>query len=276
MARIEAFKAIFPNMEKDPGLTRVSQLRYEESCLQNSSDRQPCEVDFSVSTVLYEQLLGQGILEDVPLDGIYVYETFDHKNLYSGVWALTSVDDLFSGKIKKHELMFTNDELFLKKYRQQTGIEGVPVLLTYAPDAKINDLIRFVIQNQKPRRFEAGNKRHCLWKVVDPELIARFKNEFSHLTSVYIADGHRRCAAVVASTREMHRSWQVDENRPDAWFSSLYISADQLASYEFNRLAKPAEAENILPPKSTWVEPKIPFGLLMRRIDHCIPGENAA
>lgn len=86
--------------------------------------------------------------------GIYVYEVIYKTYRQTGIWALTSLDDYKKGGIRIHELTFADSIRRIKNYRQNTRLEGSPILLAYAPDITINRIIA---------ETRTKNKKKLLW-----------------------------------------------------------------------------------------------------------------
>jgi uncharacterized protein (DUF1015 family) len=80
-----------------------------------------------------QSLLEQDQLYREELPGIYIYEVVHQTYRQTGVWALTSLEDYREGRIKIHELTFADSVRRMKNYRENTGLEGSPILLTYFP-----------------------------------------------------------------------------------------------------------------------------------------------
>jgi uncharacterized protein (DUF1015 family) len=167
-------------------------------------------------------------LEDEP--GIYIYEIVHRDYRQTGIWALTSVKDYASGKIKIHEQTLADSERRICNYRKYTGFEGSPVLLTYPPDSAINQIIAETCAVQK--KSTVGNKKglHRIWKIQDIDTIKELIAAFANIEQVYLADGHHRLAA----TERL-----ASENGADALISSLYIASDQLRIIDYHRLFIP-------------------------------------
>ena len=50
--------------------------------------------------------------------------------------------------------------------------------------------------------FEARDGiRHCVWRVDEPETVARMEEAFGQIPATYIADGHHRAASAVKVTK---------------------------------------------------------------------------
>lgn len=169
---------------------------------------------------------------------IYVYETDNAQGRQTGIWALTDLTDYHRGNIVAHEKILPEGEKEIRAYRERVGLEGAPVLLTYADNRVIDMLIRKVTSSYTPEIFYDAGKAHKLWQVTLPDLIRQFEAAFKLLQMVYVADGHHRLAA--AATMH-HKSQQ--------WISTLYVAVSQLRICGFHRVVIPGteiSTDNVL------------------------------
>jgi len=176
--------------------------------------------------------------EEMP--GIYVYEVVHQTYSQTGIWALTDLADYTDGDMKIHELTFADSVRRMKNYRESTGLEGSPVLLTYPPDGTINAIIA-VTRVSRPKAT-LGNPQgvHRLWKVDDRAMQEKLMETFGQIDKVYLADGHHRLESAVQLAEEQRENG----SRVYAAISSLYMATDQLRIEEYNRVVIPAEPLN--------------------------------
>lgn len=176
--------------------------------------------------------LGQLQIEEYP--GIYVYQIIHPGYRQTGIWALTDICDFTNGKIKVHELTLADTEQQIRTYREKTGIEGSPVLLTYKPSLAINNSIDETCAKTKKTTFADKNNLHHIWKIEDPSALQTLTNAFKEIGNVYVADGHHRLAGTASLPCE----------KGSTFFSSLYVATDQLRIREYYRIIIP----------DTWVD----------------------
>jgi uncharacterized protein (DUF1015 family) len=170
--------------------------------------------------------------------GIYVYEVIRENYRQTGIWALTSLEDYIGGAIKIHELTFDDSVRRLKNYRQNTGLEGSPILLTYAPDITINRIIAEVRAEMGPS-FVIGNEhgQHRLWKIENEGLLKQLVDAFAGIETVYLADGHHRIESSARLAVEQRAKGLVAFDT----ISSLYMATDQLRIEEYDRIVIPSQ-----------------------------------
>ncbi|MBS1525971.1 MAG: DUF1015 domain-containing protein [Bacteroidetes bacterium] len=158
--------------------------------------------------------------------GIYVYETVHSGRKQTGVWALTDLNDYRSGKIKVHEQTLADSVRRLRNYREHTGLEGSPVLLTYHPDKLINQVIADVKRNKADMALGNSHGMHRLWKVSDHGQQELLVLAFKRIDRVYLADGHHRLES--AASLPVYGS-----------ISSLYMATDELRIEPYDRVVIP-------------------------------------
>lgn len=179
------------------------------------------------------------VLVKEQLPTIYIYQVQQDGMLQTGIWALTHIDDYLKGKIKKHELTVERREKLLAEYLQQTELDANPVLITYHPIAKVDEIID-AYTSQKPIMdfdFEDGT-HHKVWTINNQEDLGVIIDEFNSLPAVYIADGHHRIASMAKMAIQQRKISGKDEHANFNYFSSAYFNTKQVQVLAFNRLVK--------------------------------------
>ncbi len=161
--------------------------------------------------------------EEIP--GIYVYEVIHKSYRQTGIWALTSLEDYKNGRIKIHELTFADSVRRLKNYRENTGLEGSPILLTYQPTIAINRIIAETKAGQEKSALGNQNGLHKIWKIKGQQEQEALIDAFAKIHTVYLADGHHRIESAALSGYK--------------YISSLYMATDQLRIEEYDRVVIP-------------------------------------
>jgi uncharacterized protein (DUF1015 family) len=244
MARIKAFRAIRPNPvdaehlvfnapDDDfmPGLKTLLELgaRVKPETPEGQAQAY-LEIHQQLDSLLKNKKLWK---ERRP--GIYVYEITRKGYRQSGIWALTSLEDYLDGTIKTHELTLEDSERRLQNYREHTGLEGSPVLLTYRPQIAINRIIAEIRMSKDHTTFGHDDTVHRIWKIEDRAIIEQLTVAFALVKTVYLADGHHRLgAAAKLATAQM-----TDNDIFTHSISSLYIATDQLRIRGYHRMVFP-------------------------------------
>ena len=72
----------------------------------------------------------------------YLYEQiYPTKQVFRGLLGLTSIEDFWSGKIKRHESTIPQKKEKLAHYLEKVNLQAEPVLLTYHSNSKIELLM---------------------------------------------------------------------------------------------------------------------------------------
>lgn len=197
------------------------------------------ELAFKKINENFEDFLDKGVLIKDFKQSIYIYRISREGRSQTGIWTVTSIDDYLNNVIKKHELTRPDRENVLINYMQQTGIDANPVLITYASNAEINLIIKRVCNLLPDLSFNQANAQHELWKVDHDDDVTTLIDEFSKISSTYIADGHHRASAaclLAIEQRKLNPKYTGAEEYN--FFTSVYMASDQLDIYGFNRIIK--------------------------------------
>jgi len=182
-----------------------------------------------------QSLLEKDKLWNEKEEGIYIYEVVHKDYRQTGIWALTDLKDYTDKNIKIHELTFADSIRRMKNYRENTGLEGSPVLLTYPPDTAINAIIERVKVSQPKAVLGNRHGLHRLWKVEDKVIHQRLIEAFAEIKTVYLADGHHRLESAAQLAEEQRQEGLPAYNK----ISSLYMATDQLRIEEYDRIVAP-------------------------------------
>jgi len=160
---------------------------------------------------------------------VYVYQVTQRAHRQTGIWAITDLADYAAGNIKLHELTFGDSVRRMKNYRENTGLEGSPILLTYATDETINSIIAAAKAAEPEAAWSNEHGTHRIWKV-SAHMEDRLVRAFETVAVTYLADGHHRLEAAV---QLMHH------NPAQHYISSLYMAFDELRIQAYNRVVIP-------------------------------------
>ncbi len=197
------------------------------------------ELAFKKINENFEEFLDDGILVKDPEPSIYIYQINSNGFSQTGIWTATSIDDYLNNVVRKHELTRADREQSLIVYLQHTGIDANPVLITYKSVPEIEVIIAETILNISDIIYSKDNSEHKLWIINQKGIIESIIKAFSDLPLSYIADGHHRAAAASLygiQRRKLNLKHRGDEDYN--FFTSVYMSTDQLKIYGFNRLIK--------------------------------------
>ncbi len=185
----------------------------------------------------FEEFLEHGILVTDREPAVYVYEQASNGQLFRGIWTITSIDDYLDNTIRKHEHTREEREQNLVEYIRQTGIDANPVLITYPGSPVADRMIQQAIATVPVLDFALDDVRHRLWAVTDRESVDALVADFAQLGTTYIADGHHRAAAACTYGIQRRKLNLKHHGREEYnYFSSVYMSFDQLEIHAFHRL----------------------------------------
>lgn len=191
----------------------------------------------------FDDFLEKGILVQDSKPSIYIYQVERNGMVQTGIWTVTSIDDYLNNIVKKHELTNSAREQSLIDYIQQTGIDANPVLITYKPLTSIDAIINKTLENKSDISFFKNDIHHSLWKIDEESTLHILVEEFSKLSTSYIADGHHRAAASsLLGIQRRKLNLKHNGNEEYNFFTSVYMSTDQLKIYSFHRLIKDLNA----------------------------------
>jgi len=162
---------------------------------------------------------------------MYVYEVSHPDYTQTGIWTMTELCE----NIKTHELTFDDSVRRIKNYREHTGLEGSPILLTYRPQPVIDDLLRECRQGYPDVLYESAAGTHKLWKIENPNVLAKLTAAFAGIDEVYLADGHHRKSAAELLLANQRQNGRVLFET----ISTLYLSTDELSIRPYNRVVIP-------------------------------------
>jgi uncharacterized protein (DUF1015 family) len=166
---------------------------------------------------------------------LYIYEVEHRGYTQTGIWALTQLPDDHIEEIKTHELTFDDSVRRLKNYRENTGLEGSPILLTYAANQTIDRIIAAVKARQKHSTLGNSLGVHRLWKIEDTAIQQQLIEAFTTIGTVYLADGHHRLESATKLARKQLKNGLPVYNA----ISSLYMADGQLRIQEYDRVVIP-------------------------------------
>lgn len=132
---------------------------------------------------------------------IYLYQMRWDGNTKTGIFGCVSVDDYDQNLILKHELTRPDKEDDRTKHIITQKAHAEPVMMTFQSNSTIQHLMENVIRTSPLYQFTADDSvEHLIWKVDNPE---SFSSEFSKIPTIYIADGHHRCASASRAAKEV-------------------------------------------------------------------------
>lgn len=170
----------------------------------------------------------------------YLYELTMDGRSQTGIVACASIDDYINGVIKKHENTRADKEQDRINHVDRTGFQTGPIFLAYRNNIKLANVIAYVKKGEPDCDFTSDDGiRHRVFTVSDPTHIENIRSAFSEMDSLYIADGHHRCASAVKvglKRREENPGYTGKESFN--YFLSVIFPGDELKILDYNRVVK--------------------------------------
>jgi len=271
MANVRPFKAVRPTRDKASLVASRSFLSYSDENLKEKLEHNPYTFlhiinpdyknkikskgteKYKLVKEKYKEFIDKKHLSQEKKPSYYIYQQQNTIHTFKGIIAATSVEDYINGKIKKHEHTITSREKMFKDYLETTGFNADPVLLSYPKNIVIDTLLLKYEKQRAEYEFTTTNKAlHKLWVINDENAIRSITEEFNKIETLYIADGHHRCASSSLLTK-------TKKTEHTNYFMSFLIDENQLHIINFNRLIK---GLNNLTEKAFLNKIKINFNLI--------------
>lgn len=168
----------------------------------------------------------------------YIYEqTLDGRS-QAGIVACASIDDYLHNIIKKHENTRIEKEEDRISHVDTVGAQTGPIFLCYRNDPRIDAVTKKITAQPPVNDFvSAGEVRNRVWVIDDEADIRAIRDAFSEIDSIYIADGHHRCASAVKvglKRRYQHPDYTGDEEFN--YFLSVLFPQSELMIMAYNRV----------------------------------------
>ncbi len=232
-SRQEAVKAVEGN---DKTFLRIDRA---ETCFDDSVDTYDDRV-YEKANELFHGMLDRNEFVRDTRDCYYIYELTMDGRSQTGIVACASIDDYQNNIIKKHENTRADKEADRIRHVDALSAQTGPIFLAYRANESINETIDAVKESPAINDFVSDDGiRHRVWIIDDDKDIEVICNAFLKMDSIYIADGHHRCASAVKvglKRREEHPDHTGDEEFN--YFLSVLFPDDQLMIMDYNRVIK--------------------------------------
>lgn len=187
------------------------------------------------------RMIEEGILIEERKPCFYIYREVMGERFQTGIVGCCSIDDYLNGVIKRHELTRADKELERVRHIDACNANTGPVFLFYPFHQEIARLIDTWIGYHEPVYdfLSEDGIRHVVWVIDEDEVISDLKALFNEVKSLYIADGHHRCAAAVKVGLERRKrlSNYTGEESFNYFLAVLFPDRD-VYMMEYNRLVK--------------------------------------
>src|SRR5438094_243088 len=211
-------------------------------------------------------------LEQEP--SVYLYRLRMGGHTQTGLAACFSIDEYDRDIIKKHERTRRDKEDDRTRHMLALGAQTGPVFLTYRASRAVDDIAARAAAAAPLVDFEAPDGvRHAIWRVTSTDRDALVAT-FARIPALYISVLQDFLLAPVLEIADVRTDKRIDfvggargtqelERLVDAGTAAVAFA---LYPVSVQDLMAVADAGAIMPPKSTWFEPKLRDGLLIHAI----------
>ena len=170
----------------------------------------------------------------------YIYELIMDGRSQTGIVGCASIDDYISGTIKKHENTRADKEVDRINHVDALSAQTGPIFLAYRGRDDLREVIKQVKSSAPLYDFTSPDGiTHRVWMIDDPSDIGAVEKAFNDTESIYIADGHHRCASAVKvgqKRRQEHPDYTGNEEFN--YFLSVLFADEELMIMDYNRVIK--------------------------------------
>lgn len=168
----------------------------------------------------------------------YIYRLTMNGRSQTGLVGCASTDDYVNNIIKKHELTREEKEQDRINHVNTCDANTGPIFLTYRENQGISETIDQWCNSHKfVYDIVSDDVRHTIWVIDDSSTIFSLENAFGGIESLYIADGHHRCASAVKVAKmrqESNTGYTGDEEFN--FFLAICFPDNQLKILDYNRV----------------------------------------
>lgn len=156
---------------------------------------------YELGKINLDRLLNSDTFVQEDSEALYIYRISWKELSKTGVFGCVSVKDYDHELILKHELTRPDKEDDRTKHILTQRAHSEPVMLTFQNDSVINSLISESTKADPIFDFTTDEGiQHTVWKASNYEALVL---AFSDIPTLYIADGHHRCASASRVAHEI-------------------------------------------------------------------------
>lgn len=190
----------------------------------------------------FERLILKGALRQDAQAHFYLYRQVMGRHSQTGLVALASCADYLRGTIKRHESTRPDKEDDRVRHIEALNAQTGPVFLVHRTAPALGELAAKTASDPAEIDFVAADGvRHTSWTIRDPAALRLIESEFARLPSLYIADGHHRCAAAARVFQRRHGAGG------SGFFLAVIFPQDQVQILPYHRVL--ADLNGLTPPE---------------------------
>ncbi len=171
---------------------------------------------------------------------LYIYRQVMNGRSQTGLVGCASIDDYLNNVIKKHEHTLAKKEQDRINHVDYCDANTGPIFLTYRENKEISNIINgWLRSHEHIYDFSKNYIQHTVWLIDDDEVISELERLFGGVESLYIADGHHRCASAVR-VGKMRREANPNYNGTEEFnfFLAIAYPDSELEIMDYNRVVK--------------------------------------
>ncbi|MCR5594779.1 MAG: DUF1015 family protein [Lachnospiraceae bacterium] len=168
----------------------------------------------------------------------YIYSQTFKGRTQTGIVAVSSVQDYVDGVIKKHENTRADKEADRIRHVDTCNAQTGPIFLAYRSLDTIEQIISRITQSKPVYDFVKADTRQQVWIVSAIDDVNGIRSSFEKMDSIYIADGHHRCASAVRVALNRRKDPEVPEDTEAEYFLSVLFPDSELMIMDYNRVIK--------------------------------------
>ena len=260
MARVNPFRAVRPRVDlaehiaalpydvysRQEAYEKVKGDSYSFLRIDRPETQFPPDYDMYAPEVyekakdMLNDMLADGSFIEEQREAYYVYELVMNGRSQVGIGACASVDDYERQIIKKHENTRADKEADRIRHVDICSAQTGPIFLAYRRRDGIEAQVHKVMSTVPVYDFTAEDGiTHRVWVIDDADDVECIRREFEQVETIYIADGHHRCASAVRVS-QMRRGKHPDYSGEEQfnYFLSVLFPDDQLMIMDYNRVVK--------------------------------------
>lgn len=195
---------------------------------------------YEQAAINMDKLVESGMVVQDPTSCLYIYELTMAGRSQTGIVCCASIDDYLEDRIKKHEKTRADKEADRIKHVDILDANTGPIFLAYKQQDKINQLIDQFKKKIPETEFTADDGiTHRIWVIDDHNTITQLTSDFAEINSLYIADGHHRCASAV-NVGQMRREANPEYTGEEEfnYFLAVVFPDQELKIFDYNRVIK--------------------------------------
>lgn len=167
---------------------------------------------------------------------LYIYSLTMDGHTQTGIFGCVSVEDYNNDIILKHELTRPDKEDDRTKHIISQRAHAEPVMLTFRDSGNITNFMnKYTEQNHPIYDIQTEDDiTHTIWKIDrNDDLVLAFRS----IPSLYIADGHHRCASAARAAKE-YAAQNPEHNGTEGYnyFPAVLFPMDQMEILAYNRI----------------------------------------